>query len=87
MTDVLGRGTCSQWHIKQMDEFWTQLNYSGTLPGRKQKDSVTMIPTKSLVEDHPDRLVSEYALAMAYKDKSQTEESIKLLTRTATIEA
>ena len=39
----------------------------------------------ALAEDHPDRLVSEHVLAIAYQANSQIGEAIKLLEHVVTV--
>ena len=47
---------------------------------------VVTIQKKILAEDHPDRLVSQHALAQAYRANGQVKEAIELLQHVVTIQ-
>lgn len=42
-------------------------------------ENVVAIREKTLAEDHPDRLASQYELAMAYRANGQANEAVQLL--------
>ncbi|OJJ48680.1 hypothetical protein ASPZODRAFT_140947 [Penicilliopsis zonata CBS 506.65] len=48
---------------------------------------VVTIEAEVLAEDHPDRLASQYVLAVAYQDNGQVKEAIELLEHVVAIEA
>jgi hypothetical protein len=45
----------------------------------KLLEHVVAIREKTLAEDHPQRLVSQHALAQAYKANGQVKEAVELL--------
>jgi tetratricopeptide (TPR) repeat protein len=65
---------------------WNLINYGQVKEAVSLLEQVVKIREQTLTEDHPDRLASQHALAIAYEANGQVKEAVSPLEQVVKIE-